>query len=552
MQIVFVKKKKGCKNFMEKQTDSVETVKSIASDLKAVEPIVSVKNLIVTGKDGRLLVDHLSLQLKRGETLGLVGESGSGKTLTLKSLIGLLPKNLSESYEEKKINGNVAMIFQNPMSALDPLCPVFAQLIEVVMIRQNVSKKEAVCRANELIERLGLPKELSKKDRLPSELSGGQCQRILIAMALACNPDVLLCDEPTTALDVTVQKQTLDLILSLQKEMNFAILFVTHNLAVAAGICSHLAVMHHGKIVERAATKEILLTPKDEYTKMLLSAILRIPHRRPQHNNISLRRSGSKMQKSDVLLEIRNIQASYKEYPALNNVSLDIKKNTVLGLVGESGSGKSTLAKVITGLLQADTGEVVFDGEMLYSKKKHLHRKQQCKQIQMVFQNPEGSLNPKHTIEKILSDAMLFHKVTDRAHVKEKCQEWVQRMELPEDTLSRFPSSFSGGQKQRIALARALCVSPKFLIADEPTSALDVSVQLRMLQLIKELKREMGLTILFISHDMGVIYDICDEVAVMKDGKIEETGEKKAFFAKPKTEYGKLLLDSVPTLPYLE
>ncbi len=279
MQIVFVKKKKGCKNFMEKQTDSVETVKSIASDLKAVEPIVSLKNLIVTGKDGRLLVDHLSLQLKRGETLGLVGESGSGKTLTLKSLIGLLPKNLSESYEEKKINGNVAMIFQNPMSALDPLCPVFAQLIEVVMIRQNVSKKEAVCFANELIERLGLPKELSKKDRLPSELSGGQCQRILIAMALACNPDVLLCDEPTTALDVTVQKQTLDLILSLQKEMNFAILFVTHNLAVAAGICSHLAVMHHGKIVERAATKEILLTPKDEYTKMLLSAILRIPHR---------------------------------------------------------------------------------------------------------------------------------------------------------------------------------------------------------------------------------------------------------------------------------
>lgn len=280
MQIVFVKKKKGCKNFMEMQTDSVETVKSIASDLKAVEPIVSVKNLTVTGKDGRLIVDHLSLQLKRGETLGLVGESGSGKTLTLKSLIGLLPKNLSESYEEKTINGNVAMIFQNPMSALDPLCPVFAQLIEVVMIRQNVSKKEAICRAKELIERLGLPKELSKKDRLPSELSGGQCQRILIAMALACKPDILLCDEPTTALDVTVQKQTLDLIRELQKEMNFAILFVTHNLAVAASICSHLAVMHSGKIVETGKTKELLQHPKDDYTKMLLSAILRIPNRR--------------------------------------------------------------------------------------------------------------------------------------------------------------------------------------------------------------------------------------------------------------------------------
>lgn len=258
------------------------------------------------------------------------------------------------------------------------------------------------------------------------------------------------------------------------------------------------------------------------------------------------------MQKSDVLLEIRNIQASYKEYPALNNVSLDIKKNTVLGLVGESGSGKSTLAKVITGLLQADTGEVVFDGEMLYSKKKHLHRKQQCKQIQMVFQNPEGSLNPKHTIGKILSDAMLFHKITDRTHVKEKCEEWIKRMELPEDTLSRYPASFSGGQKQRIALARALCISPKLLIADEPTSALDVSVQQRILQLMKELKKEMGLTILFISHDMGVIYDICDVVAVMRDGRIEETGEKEDFFTKPKTEYGRLLLDSVPKLPYLE
>lgn len=253
------------------------------------------------------------------------------------------------------------------------------------------------------------------------------------------------------------------------------------------------------------------------------------------------------------IVSVKNLIVTGKDGRLLvDHLSLQLKRGETLGLVGESGSGKSTLAKVITGLLQADTGEVVFDGEMLYSKKKHLHRKQQCKQIQMVFQNPEGSLNPKHTIEKILSDAMLFYKVTDRAHVKKKCQEWVQRMELPEDTLSRFPSSFSGGQKQRIALARALCVSPKFLIADEPTSALDVSVQLRMLQLIKELKREMGLTILFISHDMGVIYDICDEVAVMKDGKIEETGEKEAFFAKPKTEYGKLLLDSVPTLPYLE
>ena len=252
------------------------------------------------------------------------------------------------------------------------------------------------------------------------------------------------------------------------------------------------------------------------------------------------------------VLEMNNIQKHFGDLEVLKDISLSVNKGEVLSIIGPSGSGKSTLAKVITGLLQADTGEVVFDGEMLYSKKKHLHRKQQCKQIQMVFQNPEGSLNPKHTIEKILSDAMLFHKITDRAHVKEKCQEWVQRMELPEDTLSRFPSSFSGGQKQRIALARALCVSPKFLIADEPTSALDVSVQLRMLKLIKELKREMGLTILFISHDMGVIYDICDEVAVMKDGKIEETGEKKTFFENPKTEYGKLLLDSVPILPYLE
>ncbi len=273
---------------------------------------------------------------------------------------------------------------------------------------------------------------------------------------------------------------------------------------------------------------------------------------------------------SDTLLEIQNIRVSYRDFLALKDVSLKIKEHTVLGLVGESGSGKSTLAKVITGLLKEDEGEIFFEGEPLmtgyhmigYDKNgafgrgiwqnRSQQRRAQHQKIQMVFQNPEGSLNPKHTIGKILSDAMLFHKITDRAHVKESCQEWVQRMELPKNTLSRFPSSFSGGQKQRIALARALCVSPKLLIADEPTSALDVSVQQRILQLIKELKQEMGLTILFISHDMGVIYDICDEVAVMRNGQIEETGEKEAFFANPKTEYGRLLLDSVPKLPYLE
>ncbi len=251
---------------MEMQTDS--------------KPIVFVKNLTVTGKDGRPLVDHLSLQLRRGETLGLVGESGSGKTLTLKSIAGLLPDNLKEQCEEKQIDGNVAMIFQNPMSALDPLCPVFKQLTEVIMIRQNVSKKEAHLRAEKLLMRLDLWEELSGKDRYPSELSGGQCQRILIAIALACNPDVLLCDEPTTALDVTVQKKTLNLIQTLQKEMNFAILFVTHNLAAAANIGSHLAVMHSGKIVESAETKQLLQAPQNAYTKQLLAAILRVPHRK--------------------------------------------------------------------------------------------------------------------------------------------------------------------------------------------------------------------------------------------------------------------------------
>ena len=268
-QIVFTEKEK----VIEKDFD-------MDMKIEPTESIVTVKNLTVTGKDGRLLVDHLSLQLRRGETLGLVGESGSGKTLTLKSLMNLLPSTLTEQHDEKTINGNAAMIFQNPMSALDPLCPVLSQLTEVVMVRQNVSKGEARLRAEKLLKRLGLPDELAKKDRLPGELSGGQCQRILIAMALACKPDILLCDEPTTALDVTVQKQTLDLSRELQKEMNFAMLFVTHNLAVAASICSHLAVMHSGKIVETGKTKELLQHPKDDYTKMLLSAILRIPNRR--------------------------------------------------------------------------------------------------------------------------------------------------------------------------------------------------------------------------------------------------------------------------------
>ena len=235
------------------------------------------------------------------------------------------------------------------------------------------------------------------------------------------------------------------------------------------------------------------------------------------------------MQKSDVLLEIRNIQASYKEYPALNNVSLDIKKNTVLGLVGESGSGKSTLAKVITGLLQADTGEVVFDGEMLYSKKKHLHRKQQCKQIQMVFQNPEGSLNPKHTIEKILSDAMLFHKVTDRAHVKEKCQEWVQRMELPEDTLSRFPSSFSGGQKQRISLARALLKDPAILVLDDTTSAVDMETESYIQRQLENIGH--SCTTFIIAYRISSLRD-ADKILVMDQGRIIEQGTHEELIAK--------------------
>lgn len=248
----------------------------------------------------------------------------------------------------------------------------------------------------------------------------------------------------------------------------------------------------------------------------------------------------------DTLLEIQNINASYKEYSALKNVSLKLKEHTALGLVGESGSGKSTLAKVITGLLKEDSGRILFEGEALGRKRSRA----QCKNIQMVFQNPEGSLNPKHTVGRILSDAMLFHKITDAAHVKEACNEWIRRMELPGDTLTRYPASFSGGQKQRIALARALCVSPKLLIADEPTSALDVSVQQKILQLIKALQKEMGLTILFISHDLGVIYSVCDEIAVMREGQIEETGEKEVFFACPKTQYGKLLLDSVPRLTF--
>lgn len=244
------------------------------------DSVISLRNLVVTAKDQGNLVDHVSLQISRGETLGLVGESGSGKSMTLRSLMGLLPGDTQESYDEKTVNGNAAMIFQNPVSALDPLCPVFSQVAEVVRLRQGVGKQEARVRAQRLMGRMGLPEELSRKDRLPSQLSGGQCQRVLIAMALACRPDILLCDEPTTALDVTVQKQTLELIQSLQKELNFAMLFVTHNLAVAAGLCSRLAVMKDGRIVEEGETGQVLGAPRNEYTKTLLSAILSIPVRR--------------------------------------------------------------------------------------------------------------------------------------------------------------------------------------------------------------------------------------------------------------------------------
>ena len=577
-------------------------------------------------------VDDLTLELRAGETLGLVGESGSGKSVTSLSIMRLLPEMLASieggeisflgkdlvrlpAAEMRAIRGaSISMIFQEPGTSLNPVHRVGKQVMEAIQLHQKVSAEEARKRTIALFEEVGIPDPQRRIDSFPHEMSGGQKQRVMIAMALSCNPKLLIADEPTTALDVTIQAQILDLIRRLRDERGMAILFITHDLGVIAEIADEVAVMFRGKLVEHADVRTIFDNPAHPYTKGLLacrprleSTFRRLPtvsdfmeveyaedgtiaaiHEKPQSDELErFQRTGrgrllhpkpelieighpfselegvvaddTKCVPDDAkpLLSVEDLRVWFPikkgilgrvhdHVKAVDGVSFNVYRGQTLGLVGESGCGKTTTGRAILRLLDPTAGAVRFEGVDVASLKGAELRAMRRK-MQIVFQDPYGSLNPRMTVEATLTEAMAIHGLYgDKAGRRDKAAALLEEVGLPTSHLGRYPHEFSGGQRQRVGIARALAVEPDFIVADESVSALDVSVQAQVLNLLKDLQDQRGLTYIFISHDLSVVKFMSDMMAVMNGGKIVEFGPSDAIYASPHQAYTRRLIDSIP------
>ena len=519
--------------------------------------LLEIKNLSVDFKLRENVfraVDNISFEIDKNQTLALVGESGSGKSVTAMSILKLLPypkaihpKNSKIIFEGKNIlefdnkslrqvRGNiVSMIFQEPMTSLNPFHRVGDQIIEAIITHSKTSKKEAKNKAFELLDLVEIP-DLSRRFKsFPHELSGGQRQRVMIAMALVNNPKLLIADEPTTALDVTIQAQILDLMSKLQKELGMSILFITHDLGLVDKFSDKVAVMKEGKIVEIGETKKVFTNPKEEYTKLLLASI-------PKEKTKIKSEPKPLVEISDLdvfyRIESQNI---FKEnyFHAVKNVNLKINKKTTIGLVGESGSGKSTLGRAIANLLPYK-GSVIFDGKEISSIKDRSVRKD----IQIIFQDPYGSLSPRLTVGDIIGEGLDIHMNLSKKERNDLIEQTMREVELDPKYRFKYPHEFSGGQRQRIAIARSIILKPKFIILDEPTSALDRSIQIQIIDLLKSLQEKYSLTYLFISHDLKVIRAMSDRILVMQNGEMVEEGNAKSIFEKPKEEYTRELLSA--------
>lgn len=467
------------------------------------------------------VVEALSLSIERGERVGLIGESGSGKTITAMSILRLIPSSGSIVFDGTNVQGlsekqmcvlrgkRISMVFQEPMTALDPLMKVGTQISHAIRIHSSVSRAQARKKADSLLHSVELDPEL--RSRYPHELSGGQRQRVLIAMALAHDPDLLICDEPTTALDVTSQKAIVDLILRLVAERGTGLLFITHDLGLVARTCERVLVMREGRIIESGTVEDVLKNPREDYTAMLVQASTLAPA--PQ---VPL--------SSDEVLHIDNVTKKYRGTTAVEDVTLTVHRGERLGIVGGSGSGKTTLLKMISGLSSPTSGHINAEGSM-----------------RIVFQDPMQSLDPHMSIADIVSEPLGHRdlKAVERA---------LEEVGLDADMMNRLPHEFSGGQRQRISIARALVSSPDILLADEPVSALDVSVRARVLALLDRLVSERQLTMLFVSHDLHVVRSLCTTVAVMREGKIVEYGATEDVFNNPQHEYTKALIEAIPSL----
>ena len=520
--------------------------------------MLNIKHLSVAFGNGENVVDDVSLTVQKGECVALVGESGSGKSVTALSVLQLLNYPYAKQSGEIEFNGDnlmnadpyllrdvrggkIGMVFQEPMTSLNPLHPIGKQIAESIIEHQGVSKRDALDKAVELLEAVGLRKAAERINDLPHLFSGGERQRVMIAMALANNPELLIADEPTTALDVTVQAQILELLSRLQKHLHLSVLFISHDLELVRRIADRVYVMKDAKIVEQGTVVEIFETPKHPYTKKLLAA----------------RNCGAPVPVSPdapVLLSARDITVSYvvkksfwgkplETFYAAAGVDLDIRAGQTVALVGESGSGKTTLGNALLRLIPS-SGDITFDGRDFRALTLKELRAERTK-IQIVFQDPFASLSPRMTVAQIVGEGLQIHfPKMPAAERLEKIKQALKDVGLDADAISRFPHAFSGGQRQRIAIARVLVLKPRLIVLDEPTSALDVSVQGQIIALLKKLQAKYGLSYLFISHDLRLVKSFAHAIYVMKDGKIVESGENQAIFEQAQQPYTKDLLSA--------
>lgn len=534
----------------------------VDADDRQDNAIIDARNIAVTFKVEHGMVEavkDISFQLYRGETIAIVGESGSGKSVTARTVMGLLTKRATvaksavvrfngddilkfSSRQRRALRGNrISMIFQEPMSSLNPIYTIGSQIVEAIRVHSKLSKKQAEARALDLLRQVQIPEPEARLKQYPHQLSGGQRQRVMIAMALSNDPDVLIADEPTTALDVTVQAQILNLIRDLQKKRGMAVVLITHDLTIVKQFSDYVYVMQHGEMREHNTTERLFAAPQHPYTKRLLASEPRGTAKPlPENSGVLLTASGVRV--SFMMRYGGLFKPELKELIAVDSLGLTLRRHETLGLVGESGSGKTTFGQSLLRLNDPVGGEVVFDGQRVDGRSRAEMRPLRSR-MQIVFQDPFASLNPRMTIGQIIEEGLIINGLgKTKAERLDRVRDALEAAGMPGNILPRFPHEFSGGQRQRIAIARAVALEPEFILLDEPTSALDLSVQAQIIDLLRKLQDERGLSYLFISHDLKVVRALCHRVIVMQRGRIVEEGPVEDVLSQPKTEYTQRLV----------